>query len=228
MKTKRNYDVRVMSYGTSLNKTIGVIFFYDGLEQLLGEDGIKVKIVRSFRNPNRLYFMPYTEGGKGDYIKLANRKLQFYKQSAVDLCSEFKGEYQLQCDDMGELKGYYYINRDRVSQPSSRNGNFKVPHNNYKRVTTSKSKKKLLDVPMPKKEAAVYKAVTEILENTDIGEPVKEQKIPYVITNYSTNCSVVINLTEQQHKAIDWFLDWACLEDNIAIGTPESMSEDID
>ena len=50
-------------------------------------------------------------------------------------------------------------------------------------------------------------------------------KRPYVVRNcYMDNC-IVVNLTEEQYKAINWFIDWCDVD--ALIGTPENESEDI-
>ena len=47
----------------------------------------------------------------------------------------------------------------------------------------------------------------------------------YIVRNYDTDNSIPVNLTEDQAKAIDWFIEWADV--NCAIDIPEKIAEDI-
>ena len=47
----------------------------------------------------------------------------------------------------------------------------------------------------------------------------------YVVSNYDIDNCVAVNLTEDQAKAIHWFIDWADVD--CGIDSPEEAAEDI-
>ena len=51
-----------------------------------------------------------------------------------------------------------------------------------------------------------------------------EKKV-FIVSNYDTENSMAVKLTEDQMKAIDWFIGWADVD--CAIDTPENSAEDI-
>ena len=51
-----------------------------------------------------------------------------------------------------------------------------------------------------------------------------EKKV-FIVSNYDMENSTAVKLTEDQAKAIDWFIEWADVD--CGIDTPENSAEDI-
>ena len=166
---KSEYDVRVVTYDTTNSKRdIGVIRFHEGLWQLIGDKKSYVGLMKSVKHPNRLYFVPWDKADESTkqrcidgYVMLNNSKLQFYKENIIKICKEFTGEYQLQFDDMGER--LYYINKDKVNQPTYYNGNCKVPHNSYSRNKTVEIPKQR---PIPTTKIEIKKKIADVTDTS--------------------------------------------------------------
>ena len=165
-------DVRIVTYNTCKGK-VGNVTFHDSLGQLICDDGGRIRLLHSSKHPNRLYFVKWTDTDVKDSVKLSHNKLQFSKGTMVDICSDFIGEYQLQCDDGvgSDYKGLYYVNKEKVSQPGYRGGNSKVPHPNYtcgKRIAIPKQRK--IEIPVIKKAEVntVEKEESKKVETIDV------------------------------------------------------------
>ena len=119
MRTK--FDVRITQHkATKSDSRFVTITFYEGLENLIGTNYVKLKVENS-----RLYFIPSEKKVKGS-LKL-NRSV--YAQKNFSALVEFVGEYPIDYDSSNNT---YYVDMNKKQEVSITYANNRVPHPNYK------------------------------------------------------------------------------------------------
>lgn len=115
------FDVRITQHkATRSDSKFVTIAFYDGLQNLIGTDYVKLDVKDS-----RLYFYPSEKKVKGA-LKLNPTVIA---QKNFEKLLNFVGTYPLDFDTYNEV---YYVDLTKKGEVSIQYGNSNVPHPNYK------------------------------------------------------------------------------------------------